>query len=69
MMKVLKATPAQYDSLNGFQSGANRLEFIEDGNGQWIVGPEVVNDPAFESIKSDLLLLEEIDYIPVQGDL
>jgi len=62
-MLVLKATAKQYKSLNGFQNGVSKIEFIKDENNNWIIGMQVLTDPDFEEIKSELLKLTKIEYI------
>ena len=62
-MKVLKATKTQYNSLNGFQNGLSKLEFAKDGNDNWIVGLEVLNDNNFAEIRTQLNELTQIEYI------
>jgi hypothetical protein len=44
MIRVLKATKSQYEFLNGYKYGANTLQFVKDGNNNWIVGKEVLNN-------------------------
>lgn len=69
-MKVLKANVEQYNLLNEYQHDTSKLIFAVDGAGNYIVGKEVLLDPSFDAINSDLLGLEEIDYIPpALGDL
>lgn len=65
-MKVLKATQAQYDTLDGYTNGPNRLEFRLDGNtpSNWVIGKGCLTDPAYEEIRPQLLELEEIDWVP-----
>ena len=62
-MKVLKATVAQYKSLNGFENGLSILQFAKDNNDNWIVGIEVLTDPEFEQIRTKLNELKQIEYI------
>jgi hypothetical protein len=62
-MLVLKATAKQYKSLNGFQNGVSKIEFIKDENDNWIIGMQVLTDTDFEEIKSELLKLKEIEYV------
>ena len=62
-MIVLKATLAQYNKLNGFQNGLSILEFAKDGNNNWIVGIEVLTDPDFEPIRTQLNELKQIEYV------
>lgn len=62
-MIVLKATVAQYKSLNGFENGLSILQFAKDGNDNWIVGIEVLTDPEFEQIRTKLNELKQIEYI------
>ena len=69
-MIVLKANQQQYESLNGFTNGNNKLKFTKDGNGNWIVGLSVLSSKAFVEIKDDLDSLERIDYAaPIQDEL
>lgn len=64
MIKVLKATQAQYEALNGFTYSVSTLQFVKDGANNWIVGKEVVHNGNFLDIRTQLLELEEIDYVP-----
>jgi len=61
-MKVLKATPKQYNLLNGYKNGNNLLQFFKDANDNWVINTEVINDPAFAEIKEQLSTLTLIDY-------
>jgi hypothetical protein len=63
-MKVLKATLAQYESLNGYTNKASQLLFSKDKFNNWIVGKEVLSDANFLEIKPQLLELTEIDFEP-----
>ncbi len=67
-MKVLKATVDKYGQLNGYQQKCSRIEFVLDGNGNYIVGKEVLTDPTFKDIHKFLELLEEIEYVPIIGE-
>ena len=69
MTQVLKATEAEYSSLNGSVSENNVIEFIKDANNNWIVGTEVLTDPTWQSIWSILNQLEQIDHNPIQIEL
>lgn len=64
-MKVLKATQEQYEALNGYQNKVSMIEFVKDANNNWIVSKNVLSDPNFEEIKSQLEALEEIDFSPI----
>jgi hypothetical protein len=64
-MKVLKATQQQYESLNGYQSGVHKLEFVKDADDNWIVGVNVKSSPVFSGIHDTLSELEEIEYNPI----
>jgi len=64
MSKVLKATEAQYQELNGYTTGVSMLEFIQDFDDNWVVSADVLEDSAFEEIKPKLIELEEIKYNP-----
>tara|TARA_R100000084_G_C4531920_1_gene91565 strand:- start:58 stop:267 length:210 start_codon:yes stop_codon:yes gene_type:complete len=61
-MIVLKATQKQYKELEGYTNGINILSFAKDAEGNWIVGKQVLEDPAFESIHESLQNLLEIEY-------
>jgi hypothetical protein len=63
-MKVLKATQSQYEALNGYTIKASQLLFIKDKFNNWIVGKEVLTDPNFSEIHSQLTQLQEIDFVP-----
>lgn len=67
-MIVLTATPAQYQALNGYQNGVSVLQFVKDCNDNWIVAPDVLDDPAFADIHDQLAELEEIEFCPVEED-
>ena len=64
-MIVLKATQTQYNALDGYKNGDNLLKFAKDGNNNWIIGLQVLDDSAFEAIHEQLNELERIDYVPV----
>tara|TARA_R110000772_G_scaffold172823_4_gene284747 strand:- start:376 stop:585 length:210 start_codon:yes stop_codon:yes gene_type:complete len=63
-MKVLKPTTTQYNALNGYTNKSSELIFVKDGSGDFIVGLEVLTDLNFAAIRSDLNLLERVDYTP-----
>ena len=63
-MIVLKANSEQYKSLNGYQWEQSILQFVLDGNGDWIVGEEVLKDENFSQIHSQLEQLERVEYVP-----
>lgn len=64
-MIVLKATHEQHDILDGYKNGHNVLRFAKDGNDNWIVGLEVLDDIAYKSIHHQLQELEQIEYEPM----
>jgi hypothetical protein len=66
MIRVLKATQQQYEALNGYTYLANTLQFVKDGNNNWIVGKEVLHNGNFLEIRPQLLELTEIDYTPIE---
>jgi len=68
-MTVLKANQTQYNALNGYKNGASELLFATDGNGNHIVGLNVLSDPAFEEIHEQLNELERITYVPPQIEI
>ena len=69
MIQVLKATEAQYNSLNGRINGNSILEFTKDANKNWIIGKEVLSDQTWQAIWPDLNQLEEIPFNPVDVNL
>jgi hypothetical protein len=62
-MIVLKATLAQKQKLEGFYKNEAQLEFIQDGNKNWVVNLEVLNDNNFAEIKEQLSKLTQIEFI------
>ena len=64
-MIVLKATQTQFNALDGYKNGDNLLKFAKDGNNNWIVGLQVLDDSAFEPIHDQLNELERIEYVPI----
>ena len=62
-MLVLKANQTQYSKLNGYEIGVSKLEFVKDGEDNWIVGLEVIDNGNFLDIRNDLLKLQQIEYI------
>lgn len=67
-MKVLKATPDQYEALNGYTNQGARIEFIQDANDNWIVGMDVLTIPEFEPIRPQLEQLEQIPFEPKEDE-
>jgi hypothetical protein len=64
---VLRANQTQYNQLNGYYNNFSKLEFTLDGNGEWIVGLEVLTDENFSEIKSLLDTLEPIEFVRPLG--
>ena len=62
-MLVLKANQTQYSKLNGYEIGVSKLEFVKDGEDNWIVGLEVIDNGNFLDIRNELLKLKQIEYI------
>ena len=65
MIRVLKATSAQYNNLNGLINGNSKIEFIKDAANNWIIGKSVLSDSALISIRPWLNQLQEIDFNPI----
>lgn len=63
-MLVLKANIEQYNALNHYENNGNVLEFVKDGNNNWIVGMNVLTAECFYEIWHDLSQLETIEFIP-----
>ena len=66
MIRVLKATNAQYNALNGTINGNSKLEFTKDADNNWIIGKEVLSDAKWQAIWPDLNQLVEIPFNPVE---
>jgi hypothetical protein len=64
-MIVLHPNQDQYNALNGYKKNASELLFVLDGSDRFIVGIEVLDDPNFSEIHSQLEELERIEYTPV----
>jgi hypothetical protein len=64
-MIVLHPNQDQYNTLNGYKKNASELLFVLDGSDRFIVGIEVLDDPNFSEIHSQLEELERIEYTPV----
>lgn len=69
MIKVLKATEAQYNLLNDITSGNSKLSFIKDADDNWIIGKSVLSDSAWLSIRHELSQLQEIDFNPIVTEI
>ena len=67
-MKVLKATQQQYEALEGYTNANAVISFQKDRHGNCIIGKQVLADPAFQEIRSELEQLEEIDFEPITED-
>lgn len=63
-MTVLRASEYQKGNLHGVQVGNHRIEFTKDGNGEWIIGKQVLDNPVFAEYRSKLIRLTEIEYVP-----
>ena len=63
-MIVLHPNENQYNALNGYKKNASELLFVKDGSDRFIVGTEVLEDPAFSEIHIQLEELERIEYTP-----
>lgn len=63
-IKVLKATLAQKQALEGIYEEGHRLEFVEDANGNWVVNDKVITNGHFLAIREQLQALPLIEYNP-----
>ena len=61
-MEVLKANNAQYEALNNFTNENSHISFIQDADGNNIIGKEVLTDDKFLEIREELEQLEVIIY-------
>lgn len=69
MIKVLKATLAQKNQLEGIYEDGYELRFVEDANGNWVVNDKVVTNGHFLSIREQLQALPIIDYNPKEVNI
>jgi hypothetical protein len=65
-MKVLKVNQQKFISLNGYTYGINQLQFVDDADGNKVVGLSVLDNPEFADIHEQLNQLERIDFNPIQ---
>ena len=63
-MKVLKATQEQKESLESFTSGQWIIRFVEDADGNFIIGKSIFENAKYDQVRNELLALEEIPYNP-----
>jgi hypothetical protein len=63
-MIVLHPNTEQYNALNGYMHNSSEILFIKDGSDRFIVGVEVLTDPEFSEIHTQLNELERIEYTP-----
>lgn len=63
-MRVRRAEREKRDKLFGFTNGIHRFEPAEDADGEYIFGDQCLTEPAFASIRSELLAFAEIDSNP-----
>ena len=68
-MDVLKANTQQYEALNGFSNGNNYIDFIEDADGNYTIGKEVLTDDIFLEIRDQLEQLSIINYNPKETEI
>lgn len=68
-MIVLTPTPEQYQALNLYTNGLSKLEFVKDGADKWVVGLNILDDPAFLEIRDQLNLLERIEFTPIPNNI
>ena len=65
LMTVLKATTEEKNSLEQFRNGNWAIKFIQDADGNWIIGQSILENNKYTDVKSELEALEEIPYNPV----
>ena len=63
-MIVLRASEYQKKNLDGVRVGNNKIQFTKDGNGEWIIGRQVLDSSVFSEYRSKLIRLTEIEYVP-----
>lgn len=64
MIKVLVATQAQKEALEGFYEDGYELRFIQDAQNRWVVNDKVITNGHFLSIREQLEALPIIDFQP-----
>ena len=68
-MEVLKANSEQYEALKNFSNGNNYIDFIEDADGNYTIGKEVLTDDIFLEIRDQLEQLSIINYNPKETEI
>lgn len=68
-MTVLKATEQQKAILESFTNGQWVIRFVEDADGNWIIGKSILENSKYAQVRNELLALEEIDYNPKQEEI
>lgn len=63
-MKVLKATHEQKAAIESQTTGSHLIRFIEDSEGNYVIGKNVMNNKKFNQIL-ELKELIEIDFKPI----
>lgn len=63
-MTVLKATQQQKESLESFENGQWVIRFVQDADGNWIIGKSILENSKYSAVKNELSQLEEIPYNP-----
>jgi hypothetical protein len=66
MITVLKANIEQYNAVNGYQNGIQKLDFAIDKNNNYIMVLDILTNPYFAEIRNQLNELERIEYIPYE---
>lgn len=69
MTKVLNATLAQKNQLEGIYEDGYELRFVEDADGNWVVNDKVITNGHFLSIREQLQALPLIDYVPKEVNI
>lgn len=63
-IKVLVATQAQKEALEGFYEDGYELRFIQDAQNRWVVNDKVITNGHFLAIREQLEALPIIDFQP-----
>ena len=69
-MKYLKTTSEskEYKEVQGYENGNDKLELIEDADGNWFTNSGNKSNPAFKEILDSLNAMDETDDIDFKID-
>ncbi len=60
---VYRASAEKQAEMQGWTNGIHRLEFAQDDVGNWVIGKQCADDPAFAPIAAELRAMTEIPFV------